>query len=61
MIPLRYPVEINRLEEKVALLQRDLDNVEYNQGISIGQTQSAINVIMSLTGVNFEQAKQMIV
>ena len=44
----------------MALLQRDLDNVEYNQAISMGQTQSAINIIMRMGNLSFEQAREMI-
>ena len=54
-------MEIKRLEAKVAWIQKDLETVKYNLALAIGETQSAINVIMTLAGVNFNQARDMII
>ena len=42
-------------------LQDNYEAVKHNQAVTTGHAQSAINIIMKLAGVSFEEARQMII
>lgn len=55
-----YELEIKRLQSDYRWQTKNVEAVEGTAGNSMAQTQTAIDIIMELTGKSFEEVRQMI-
>ncbi len=55
-----YELEIKRLQNNYRIQKNNVENVKWTASNSIAQTQTAINIIMKLTGQSFEEVKDLI-